>query len=241
MFGINHLVGFGVGGSAINPDDIASLEYWLRSDSGLSATAWTDQSGNSRDLDTDGGTPSVASADIDGLDALDCSGGSSGDRLYGASTVNLTRPIHAFVLMAPDEFTSGQRFLFASPSSAASSTPLIVGDGTGVVVRATDGGGAKDARPSGGPSVGNYGLFHCVWGADSDVVKAAWNRGAYASTAVATVSTEWTGLCLGASADGQDDVDCRIAEVAIYTGEVSGADLTGLLDYFAQRYPSANW
>jgi len=220
----------------ISPTDIAGLKAWYRADLGITGdpvTAWADQSGNSFNLDTVVGTPDVLSATINGKDAIDFV---TSEEIYDASTIAQAYPLHLFAVIRPDDLTDTSQWAINLGNSTSGSHPSFQMSG-GTALKAV--APAVAATPGGTPpTAGNWGMLHGVMGFNAGAdVKAAWNDAAYGTTASGTPSTNMAGMVLaGLRAEAANSWDGAIAEVILYTAEISGDDLTNLLAYLQDRY-----
>ena len=227
----SQLIGFGAASSGITPDEVANLYAWYRGDLGVTGsapvTAWADQSGNSRNLDNTNGDPALASAAVNGHDAIDFDGN---DSINDTTALSQALPIHVFLVIRPDAYTSGHR-PFLLDEAGNTSHPLLNADGTRIAIYAD---GSSRAAPTGQPSAGSWGLLH--WVQTAVVTKGAWNDDGYTSSGAISVSTGIGGISLGGLADSSAFMNCAIAECIIYTAELTGDNLTGIKDYINSRY-----
>ena len=225
---------FATGGIS-DPTEIANLDMWYRADLGVTGdpvTAWADQSGNSRDLDTVAGTPDFLSNEINGHPAIDFV---PNEMLRDATVFTTSFPTHVFMVVRPDAYTSSKRFLDMA-TDGTGAKPSFVGDGDSIVGHGVSSGNI-DADATGAPAVGNWGMIHGVWGFDGSNgdIKTAWDDGSY-TTAASGALTASNGIALGAMGSFELHSDCAISEVIVYSAELVDSDLTNLLGYLQTRY-----
>lgn len=224
------------GSGSSSPADIANLKAWYRADLGITGdpvTAWADQSGNGFHLDTVVGTPDVLSSTINGQDAINFV---TSEELYDASTVAQAYPLHIFAVLRPDDLTDTSQWAINLGDNQSGLHPSFKMSGT----TALKAGASPLAATPGGtaPTAGNWGMLHAPMGFNAgDDVKAAWNDASYGTTATGTPTTDMAGIVLaGLRAEAANSWDGAIAEVIVYTAEITGSDLTNLLAYFSDRY-----
>jgi hypothetical protein len=205
----------------------ATLEAHYRGDLGITESsnvisAWADQSGNGITL-TAAGTaqPTLVASGIGGKPTVQFDG--TTDYLEG--TLSLAQPHHFFIVFETIAWASGAAVV--STVRDAGVYAIRMRPSTPQLVLYT-GGDYCDVSPTIGVE---YLLQTFASGASSH---QALNDGAESTDSGGTTATSYIGL--GAETAGANSANIQIAELALYSSEVTGADLTALKNYFNTRY-----
>lgn len=216
--------------SGFRPTDIANLAAWYRADQGVTISTgvsqWNDLSGNGRHLTqaTGANQPTFgATAGPNSTPALTFDG--SNDSL-GVTFTAISQPVHVFGILRTVSLGTSNGGLISG--GAVGERPLVVGTpntntftyfgGTGISYAHTD--------------TTNHFLWEVVCnGASSSVIRGntAAGTGSIGTTTLSGVSL---GLLVGNGSYGA----MVLSEVAVYSAQISGANLTNLRAYFASRY-----
>ena len=215
------------GSDADLPAVTATLEAHYRADlgvteSGGAVSAWADQSGNGRHLAAGvGDEPTLVASGIGGKPTITFDGSDD----YLEAIFALAQPHHYFIVFETVAWTSGAAMVSAKRDAGfyairqRPSTPQLV------LYLASD-------ICSVSPTVGTaYSLQTLASGASSH---QALNDGAESTCSANTDAISHLGL--GAESASGNFANVKIAEFALYSSEVTGADLTKILNYFNTRY-----
>jgi hypothetical protein len=225
-FAATHLVGFGVGSVAsFAPTDIANLHSWYRADLGVTDSSgvsdWNDQSGNGRDLTEATNKPTYQATG--GPNSLPCVSFDGTNDILSDTFTSLAQPFHGFAII--------------KTTTVSGVAGLICGAVSGERFHDTQGGcfvyfgGTGITRsPAHSDTTTWYLWEYNINGASSSVI-----RGSDAATTGDVGSGALTGLTLG-QLPGFGFGAFFIAEFALYSAVISGANLTSLRSYFASRY-----
>lgn len=218
--------------AAFLPSDIAGLQLWVKSDTGVTdagggaCSSWADQSGNSRDLTEGTNRPSIQSAQVNGYPGIRFDG--SNDKLTSPS-FTLNQPFTVFAIVKVITNTNPRR-IFGSTGGTVTK-PVLRGGST--VQLNDESSGADGASVS--MTSGTYYLLKVVGNSTSSVM--ALNNGSDATSAsdINDPLTSAAGFQLGCNA-GASFANVEYAEIAIYDSSITGTNLTNLLTYFQTRY-----
>lgn len=224
------LTGFGAGGGAILPTDLANLVAWYRADLGItytgdpSVSGWADQSGNGNNLTSSspnmptfvsgGGPNSTPMIQFDG----------SNDRLRDTFTL-IAQPYHVFMVFMQDTWTGNEDILGTNTGGGGveqdSSTPQI----------AHFAGSPETNHIS--PTLGTWYLFQSLFNGTNSFqtlnINAATSGGNPGTNGINVIT-------VAGNANGTGEADINVAELAIYSAQITGGDETNLRNYFNARY-----
>lgn len=225
------------GASMFSPDDAAppppptppggSLEVWLKGDqltesSGL-VSEWADQSGNARNMTASGGDMPIYNATggpnskpiIEGL----------GNSAMDSPAFDLTPPVHIFMVMRVDSYGNSDRAF-----SCENGDIELALTGSQIHINS---GSASTAHQTLTP--GTFYLLQAYFSGSTDDFTAL-NDGAKITGVNAGTALFDSGFTLFNRSDHARPSDISLAEVRVYTGEVTGVDLDDLLVYFNTEY-----
>lgn len=224
--------------NSFRPTDIAGLEFWVRSDLGVTkdgsdlVSSWADQSGNvGRDavMATAANQPLWVSGLVNGHAGIRFDG--TNDRLVTADFA-VAQPFHSFMIFRLLATTTGQRF-FYTDNDANDGQPThmqVVATTPSISIRGNGNGHAVVPLP------GGTSTFHLVQGIHrGNTSRLAVNDGALQANANNLGTLAMDGLAIG-SGNTANFTNCEFAEVIVYNAEITGADLTKLMSYFQSRY-----
>lgn len=220
----------------IAPDEITTqtLHFWVRSDLGVSDTggavdSWADQSVNGNDLTGSGAArPTIQSAALNGYDGIRFDG--TDDVLTTGTITPLdTDDIHVFSVMKTVSWTNNDYLILLNNGSQRQ----IRHQGTTPEIRLS--GDISNVNPV-SPSIGIFFLLQSGFKATTSSFQVL-NDGTKVTGGDEGNSYSLDRISLGASASPSNYGNVEIVEVAIYGDEITDAtELTGLLDYFNNRY-----
>jgi hypothetical protein len=215
------------------PTDIASLEIWVRSDLGITkdggdaVATWADQSGNGNDFNHVTNKPTWVDSQINGEAVVKFDG--TNDEMQTAS-ITLNRPMHFFVVLEHNSWVSEDAVMGgrATPSwrlfQFGSSPDLISNGGAG-------------STASAGLALNTFGMIHGLVNSTTENWLALNDGAETANTANIGTYNHPGGIRLGAGYTTASQFGaCEIAELAVFSAEVTGSDLTDMLAYFSDRY-----
>lgn len=233
---LNELIGFGAGGAEddeVEVDTFPALSnvaarycagFGVTKNGSNVISLVNDLSGNARHLDTAVGSPTWAASSINSKPVFRFSG--AGQCLY--DTFTLAQPHQIWVVFKANTWTNTDALVVGVANDSGShaikqsgSTPQIkhnAGTATGNTVS---------------PTLGTAYLIGSFFSGASS--KQSLNDAA----AVGPVDIGALGidqLQIGGESDGTNCIDGDIAEVVVFSAEVTGADLTSLKSYFNTRY-----
>lgn len=232
MFKATQIIGFAgfteaAAASAFDPGDVAGLQFWVRSDTGVSGasavSAWADRSGNNRVISETTNSPTLVSADLNGFNAIKFDG--SNDQLRG-QWPNLAQPSTIYAVVKLNAFGNPGGVL---AGGGVVSTEIITRGAPNLLVGDTNvaDGAAVSA------AVSAYVLVRGVFNSASSWIRI--NNQANASSATNFTSPWASGMCVG-SRNGAQFGAVSVVEIAQYDSVVCGASDTSLLSYFSNRY-----
>lgn len=228
---VTQLAGFGAQ-PAFVPSDVANCELWLCADlrvtdaGGGAVSTWADLSGNGRDLTEATNRPSISAAAINGKNAISFDG--SNDRLVSAN-FTVSAPFTVFIVSQNPGSTSLD-CLWYTDNDNASTTPLRLARTSSTQVR-LDGNGNTGATAS--INTSEWSLLTTFYNNTSSTLQKNLDTPGTSGGAIGTVAMD--GFVLGARFSDRFH-QLLIAEVVIYSGAITGNDLTKLQAYFSQRY-----
>lgn len=221
-------------GSVVAPDDISGLQFWVRSDLGVTkdgsdnVSAWADQSGNGRNVSEATNQPLWVDNVINGKPVIRFDG--SNDTLASANWT-LAQPSHWFCVFRLLATPAANAAVVYGDNDATTAQPNSMNITTTPTLRPQ--GNGVNGVASGTLSTSTTYLAEMFFnGTNCPMVL---NNTSYASSG-ANLTATIDGVILG-SRTGTNFCNCEIAEVAIYNAEVTGDNLLGLRhSYFNKRY-----
>lgn len=219
--------------TTFEPTAIANLFAWYRADLGVTkdgsdlVSQWDDQSGNGGpDLTASGSArPTHNSANFNSQDSISFDG--SSDILTAASTQAL--PLHWFLAVIIDtwghnDLLIAHNDLDGEPMTMQTSTPQVFQRDSEIF------------RNSISPTIGNRVLMQSFFPSGSGTWFQALNNDSQV-TATGTDAGAATEISVGGDVDKPaQSSDIQVAELAIYSAEITSANLTNLKNYFNSRY-----
>ena len=216
----------GAAGSAGGYPDLPTtnlIHHWdaalgLTKDGGNNLSQWDDQIG-SADWAQDGDTPLWVAGAVNGLPSIRFDG--TDDSLDHSTAMNV--PMHIFMVLNQISWSSSD-IIMDEPAgdfelSQRTSTPQI--------------GFGLDGTPSNvSLAVGTWGLIHFL--NQSTVAFISVNDGG--ETAVSGNTSNSAGLNLGAKRTDARFSNIEVAEIAVYSAEVTGSPLTDARGYFEGKF-----
>jgi hypothetical protein len=229
-FMVNHLSGFGSGETS--PADFSGLAAWYRADAGITKggsdliSAWADLSGNARTLSegTGANQPTWVDAVVAGRPIVRFDGSND---LLTSTSFTLAQPAHIFMVVNQDTWTANNR-LFSGNSS--NSMAIVQGDSSPLVKQFN----GSTFVNSVSATLDTWFLLQSYWSSTASFQRL--NAAAVVSGGDGGSGGILGGFVLGnrQGADTASDVD--VAELAIYSAQVTGASLDALMAYFRTRY-----
>ena len=218
-----------LGGSmSFQPSDIANLAAWYRADQGITiatgVSQWNDISGNGRHLTQATGANQPTFGATSGPNSTPALTFDGSNDVLSATFSAINQPLHCFAIMRTNNIPAASGFISGGASgerfiagNTASTNVLNYWGGTGIVYSHSD--------------TTNHFLWEVlVNGASSSVI-----RGNTAAGTGSVGSNTMSGVTLG-QMPGNGYTNCILSEVAIYSAQISGTNLTNLRAYYASRY-----
>jgi hypothetical protein len=225
----------GGGAAPFSPDDIASIELWLKADDGpnpsidgLSITSWADKSGNARTLFTDAGTP-VYRASL-GPNSLPCVefDGVSEYMSDSGWTVTDASGVHIFFVFEQITWTSNDSFY--AKQTAGLSGLFYQSNGANNVRMFS---GSVGPQTSGAlPGLTTWYHSEQQWNGASSLLYIDGTSFGPANPG----ATTFAGFVLGARAGGANPANFRVAEVIMYSEILTGTNLSNVRAYINAKY-----
>lgn len=231
MLAVTQLAGFGARPEFV-PTDVANCALWLCADlrvtdaGGGAVSTWADLSGNGRDLTEATNRPTISAGAINGKNAISFDG--TNDKLASAD-FSLSAPFTVF-LVSQNPGTTNPGCLWYTDNDTASTTPLRLVRTSSTQVR-LDGNGNTGAVES--INTTEWSLLTTFYNNTSSTLQK--NTGTPATSAGAIGTVAMDGFVLGARFNVRFH-QLLIAEVIIYSGAITGTDLTKIQNYISQRY-----
>ena len=227
------LASLGVG---FTPPDAGTMYGWYRGDLGVTistgVSAWANQSGTAPTLaeGTGANQPTFSSSLINSQPGMTFDG--SNDRL-SVGSLSYSQPQHMFMVFRQKAWSSNGVVLSFDAANdiepmnmpASGSTPQV-----GLRQRG-------DLSCFASPTINTAFLFQTFVSSSSSFT--ALNDGAAIQTPSPVANSDTlTQICLGAksSSSNTQNTNFDICELAIYPAQITGANLTNLLNYFKARY-----
>jgi hypothetical protein len=214
------------------PTDIPNCQLWVRADRGVSrdgsnlVDTWSDQSGNGRHFSEATNKPLWVSALVNGHPAIRFDG--TNDKL-ATGDFAVSAPYHTFIVHK-NLTTTDLDCLAYFDNDTASTTPFRLAMTSGSGLR-MDGNGNSGASIS--IDTTNFILVGAYLNGTSSYLKKNNDANATSGGSIGTLATDGMVLCARHSDRFHS---AEIAEVILFSGEVTGADFTRLQAYFKNRY-----
>ena len=215
------------------PTDISGLVGWWDAGQGVTistgVSAWADQSGNGRNLSqaTGSAQPSYSASDASFSNRPSISFDGSDD-ILSKTGLSLSVPMHYFLVFVQDTWTDNDIILnfgssnFEWTQHAGSSPQVAIRQGESWTCTVS-------------PTLSTTYLAQVYLNGTSGYVGL--NDGSSVNTGVQSYSETISEFSIGgSSAKGNQKSDIRVAELAVYSAEITGADLTSLRTYFNDKY-----
>lgn len=219
---------------SFDPTNIANLEIWCRSDKGITlsgsdVTGWADQSGNGNNFADSGSgarpsyTTAASSSKFNSNAYLTFNGTSE---YLDTGVMAVSQPFHVFMVLRQLSWTANEKILaMASAGSLTveqnNSTPDIRHFAGSNVVHAVS------------PAINNDTLLQSFFNTtssfqaiDNDASVSGSNPG----------SNDLTHVMIANRPSGSLFANIDVAEIAIYSAQITGSNLTSLKTYFNNRY-----
>jgi hypothetical protein len=217
----------------------ANLALHLKSDTGTFQAAagaaaeltndpvgeWQDQSGNGRHVvqATALNKPTLQPAAVNGKPGVRFDG--SNDYLRALFTLN--RPFHVFLVVKQITWVSARNIIAGGTGDTYS---LLQNTGTPTLAVW---GGTSTAGQNSNLAVGAWGIVESL--ADAVTRRLRVNDTAATTPSLPTVADRG-GITLGAHANNGSASNIEVAELLVYSAELTGADLTAVRSYLGTRY-----
>ena len=244
------------GTTVIQPDSIAGLTQWYKSDVGVTGTtkvtAWADQSGEGNGLvEFDGGTGAdVALNDIGGIDFVQTFNAVVGEGVHlqdvalsAAAQPDGGTQLHFFAVVNQ---TSGGGQVFFNWTNSVAGTPglSLLSQPGEAIIRIHHGAGFENViSPTDSWLLSETVIVECEIDLSlgtSDEVKLTINDFEQTTSAVTatTFNTPGDGFVLGAQDENADNTDSTAsAEIIVYNGKVlTSGERAGILNYLSDKY-----
>lgn len=210
------------------------MALWLRADLGVSHTTgsvdtWADQSGNARNLTGSlTARPTLQTGIVNGHPVIRFDG--SNDQLLSGN-FTVTAAQHVFVVLRNAAGNTDLDTVWYTDNDANSTTPSRLTWRTGPIME-YDANGQVGSAASLADST--WALVTVLAGAGTGSTLAI-NNGTPVTDASNMGTGTWDGIVLGSRFSDRFWAG-DIAEVVVYSGAKSGADLTAIQTYFNSRY-----
>jgi hypothetical protein len=205
---------------------------WYRADLGITKDAsnniatWADQSGNARDLTEGTNQPTWVASGVNGQPIVRFSGPASAVQLVSPS-FTLGQPVHIFMVVQQDTWGSNDR-LFSG--NASNSMAILQGDSSPLVKQFN----GSTFVNSVSATLDTWFLLQSYWSSTASFQRL--NAAAVVSGGDGGSGGILGGFVLDNRQGGDTASDVDVAELAIYSAQVTGASLDALMAYFRTRY-----
>jgi len=217
-----------VGGGRADIPITANLAAHYRADLGVTkdgddyVSQWDDQSGNGRDLAEATNKPKWIDSGINSQNVIRFDG--TNDNMQ--YTVSISQPFHFFIVALMDTWTNNDRLVDLEPGL----NPSISQQGSSPQIKQQAGAAATNLVS---PTLGAGFLLQSFFSGTSSF--QALNNDAQSSGGNPNTMGMNT-LGIGGQSNESGCSDGEFAEIALYTAEVTGGDLTTLKNYFNDEY-----
>lgn len=224
---------FASGGGGTAPDEISDMIFWhdasdsstITKDGSNFVSQIDDKSGNAYHLTSSGSSrPVWTSADRNGLDVIDYSGGTYA--MAHTAFTEIAQPLTIFAVMqAP---STGQAFIDG----------IVNGNRTTIHC----GGGSNHFRINAGTTLGGGTTVASNWVYGQSIYNGTsssfdFTDGTNTETASGDAGTQsTTGIVMGRFFVASDWYAKKFAEIIMYNKEVTGDELTGLRDHLSSKW-----